>query len=220
MTSQTFQGLPWSRRLLALAALAPAAAAALAQTTATPHEAVHSPPDKSEGTLIIHGAPADTNEALKKALTDLGESPLAAIYEAAGPDVRAFAQHNMVLASPFFEGRVPGSRGNRMAADYIEFYFQKAGLKPAFSRDSKAADGSTVIDFGVSYRQPFSRGNEIKVEEAQASFDLGPEGIVKLKPEQFSVLGSSGSGVVTAPIVLVGYGIAEGQEGYTNYPEG
>jgi hypothetical protein len=174
-------------------------------------------PAQHPATLVV-SSDEDT-AALRKALRDLGESPLAAIYAAAGEDLRSFAQHNMVLADPFFEGRVPGSRGNRMAADYVEFYFQKAHLKPAFAAETKAADGTEVLTPNSSFRQTFARGNEIRVVEAEAEFDLGPGGTITLKPEQFSVLGSSGSGTLTAPIVLVGYGIEQGEDGYTNYPE-
>jgi hypothetical protein len=193
---------------------------ASAQTPANPPNP-SSPPDKSDGAVVIHKSPADTgNTALDKAFADLGESPLAAIYEAAGPDARSFAQHDLLLSDPFFEGRFPGTRGNRLAADYIEYYFRQANLKPAFASDLKAADGSTVLTPNTSYRQTFSQGNEIKVEQADVTFDLGPGGTLRLKPEEFTVLGSSGSGSVTAPIMLLGYGIAGGPEGYTNYPEG
>src|SRR5262249_1010039 len=138
-------------------------ASALAQTPSNPS----SPPDKSDGAVVIHTNPTDTgNTTLDKAIADLGESPLAAIYEAAGSDARSFAQHDLLLPDPFFEGRFPGPRGNKLAADYIEYYFRQANLKPAFASDVKAADGSTVITPNTSYRQTFSQGNEIKVEQA------------------------------------------------------
>ena len=163
-------------------------------------------------------APARESAALSKAIADLGESPLAAIYEAAGPDMRAFAQHDLALSDPFFEGRVPGSHGNRVAADYIQYYFTQAGLLPAFASEAPAADGTPVLTPNTSFRQPFKVGNEIKVQQAEAAFDLGGGGVIRLKEGQdFTVLGMSGSGTLTAPIVLAGYSIAQGQDGYETY---
>ncbi len=171
------------------------------------------------GTLIVSDK-SEGNETLAKAIADLGESPFAALYDAAGADARSFAQHNMTLSNPFFEGRVPGSRRNRVAAEYIEYYFSHAGLQPAFGSEEKAADGTPVITPNTSFRQPFAHGSEMKVHEAIVQFDLGGGGTVQLtQNEQFTVLGSSGSGKVTAPIVLVGYGIVDGPEGYSSFPK-
>src|SRR3954465_11586497 len=96
---------------LALAALLAFAPAVLAQTAA-------------------HEEPARPPAQVQKAMADLGESPIAAILDAAGPgvppslggagpDAREFNDHVTTLANPFFEGRVPGVRGNPLAADYI-----------------------------------------------------------------------------------------------------
>src|SRR3954464_6221762 len=89
-----------------------------------------------------HEDTAPSLAAAQKAIADLGESPIAAILEAAGPDAREFNDHVTTLANPFFEGRVPGVRGNGLAGDYIEWYFERAGLRPAFTSDITAADGS------------------------------------------------------------------------------
>jgi len=84
----------------------------------------------------------DTKAKQAKAVEALGESPLAAVFEAIGPDARQYAQHNITLSNPFMEGRIPGSHGNRVAADYIEFWFKKTPPIPAFPVTAKAADGS------------------------------------------------------------------------------
>jgi hypothetical protein len=69
---------------LALTALLALAPAALAQTAA-------------------HEEPAKPPAQVQKAIADLGESPIAAILEAAGPDAREFNDHVTTLANPFFE---------------------------------------------------------------------------------------------------------------------
>lgn len=149
------------------------------------------------------------------------DSPIAAILEAAGPDAREFNDHVTTLANPFFEGRVPGVRGNTLAADYIEWYFKRAGLKPAFASEIKAADGTAVLDPGTSFRQPFAAGTTINVTTQALRLNLGSFGTIDLKPGvDFTVLGTSGTGKVTGSPVFVGYSIveAEGQE-YTSYPD-
>src|SRR6185295_9632947 len=55
-----------------------------------------------------------------------------ATLESLAPDIAAYRQHITTVANPFFEGRAPGTRGNRLAAEYIEYQLRKAGLEPAF----------------------------------------------------------------------------------------
>ena len=43
--------------------------------------------------------------------------------------------HVRVLASPEYEGRAPGTKGNQLAAQYIAGKFQSIGLKPAGDRE-------------------------------------------------------------------------------------
>lgn len=199
-----------ARVLLAMAAIVPGA---LAQTS--------SPTTMTAATKDKPAATDAGAEVLAKAVADLGESPIAAILDAAGPDVRRYNDHINTLANPFFEGRAPGLRGNRLAAEYIEYWFRQAKLRPAFPTTEKAADGTTVVTNNTSYRQPFQRGTDLKVERQEVTLDLVPGGAITLRPdEDFTVLGTSGSGEVTAPIALVGYGIAEGKDGYTSFPDG
>ncbi len=138
--------------------------------------------------------PAETN--LREALT------------AMGPVAIEWYQHVQTLSNPFFEGRDPGSRGNDLAAEYVEFFMKQAGLEPAF-------DG--VQDPKVkSYRQPFElQGGAPVVETAVVSMN----GNSLKRGDQFEVLGSSGSGNVTAPIVFAGYAIENGQDDYTSFGE-
>ncbi|MCE9619766.1 MAG: M28 family peptidase [Planctomycetes bacterium] len=136
------------------------------------------------------------------------ETDLRAALEAMGPTATEWYQHVQTLSNPFFEGRVPGSRGNDLAAEYIEFFMKQAGLEPAFPNAAGAA--------GKSYRQPFElEGGAPVVETAE----LALNGSALKRQDQFEVMGSSGSGTVTAPLVFAGYAIESGQDGYTSFEE-
>lgn len=150
----------------------------------------------------------------------LGESPVAELLSTLGPDVARYTQHVMTLANPFFEGRAPGTRGNEIAQEYIEFWFRQFGLAPAFSESVsiKAADGTEVVTTVPTFRQPFEVGLEMYVDNAALSMSLGGADPITLAPgRDFSVLGMSGSGELTAPIAFVGYSIVGGLEEYGSY---
>lgn len=159
--------------------------------------------------------------AVDKFLNKLAESPIATVLESAGPDAREFNDHVTTLANPFFEGRVPGVRGNTLAADYIQWYFDRAGLKPAFSTEIRTADGTPVLDPNTSFRQTFEAGTSLKVTAQSVRFALGPGGTIDLKPGvDFSVLGTSGNGKISGNPVFVGYSISENEdENYSSYPD-
>jgi len=136
------------------------------------------------------------------------ETDLRAALTAMGPVAIEWYQHVQTLSNPFFEGRVPGSRGNDLAADYVEFFMKQAGLEPAFPG---VEDAKTK-----SYRQPFElEGGSPKVETAVVSMN----GKTLKRADEFEVLGSSGNGDVTAPLVFAGYAIESGQDGYTSFSE-
>ncbi|MGI9015095.1 MAG: M28 family peptidase [Phycisphaerales bacterium] len=106
---------------------------------------------------------------------DAAEINLPVLFAALGPDATQWYQHVMTLSNSFFEGRAPGTAGNRHAADYIEYYFRTFGLEPAFpeavagSDDAAAADdtdaetppsnGEDVASAWTTYRQPFNAFN-------------------------------------------------------------
>ncbi len=144
--------------------------------------------------------PADPNNP--------AETDLRAALTAMGPVAIEWYQHVQTLSNPFFEGRDPGSRGHDLAADYVEFFMKQAGLEPAFPG---VEDAKTK-----SYRQPFElEGGSPKVETAVVSMN----GKTLKRADEFEVLGSSGNGNVTAPLVFAGYAIEAGQDGYTSFNE-
>ncbi len=140
-----------------------------------------------------------------KAIEDLGESPLAAVFASMTPEAKAFAQHNITLSNPYFEGRFPGTNGNKAAANYIEFNFKKDGLKPAF--DS-------------TYRQPFQQGPETKISNAVVTLHpSGKEDMKLVEGKDFTVLGRSGSGELKGQVTFVGYAIGDGPDNYKGFPQ-
>lgn len=121
--------------------------------------------------------------------------------------LRQYRSHVEFLANPFMEGRGPGTRGNQIAAEYIEAWMRSAGLKPGFA---DAGDGS--------FRQPFIAGTQARRTDSVLS-----SGEAKLTPDvDYAVLGISAAAEVTAPLAFVGYSIPKGgPDGeYSSYPAG
>ncbi|MCL4222500.1 MAG: M28 family peptidase [Phycisphaerales bacterium] len=128
-----------------------------------------------------------------------------------------YNDHLTILASPYMEGRVPGSAGMERAMDYVEYYFRQYGLEPAFPTSTRAADGSEVITPRSSYRQPFPLGGSDKATVQKLSFDVGGKTLILEPGKDFSVTGLGPSGQVSGPMVFVGYSIKEGPDGYQSF---
>ncbi|MFM9994701.1 MAG: M28 family peptidase [Phycisphaerales bacterium] len=168
-------------------------------------------------------APAPRAITAAEAVEALGDSPIAAVLDVLGSDAKAFNAHVITLSNPFFEGRQPGTRGNTLAADYIERYYREAGLAPAFAMTTMAADGAEVLTPNATYRQPFPTGARLdRVTRERVEFVLGDERRELRPRKDFTVLGCTGDGAVTAPVVFVGYSIVAGGEdgSYNSYPPG
>mgnify|MGYP002383023360 CR=1 FL=1 len=97
--------------------------------------------------------------------------------------VRTYRQHVTTLSGAFFEGRAPGTQGNRRAADYVEYYFRKFGLQPAFP--AAPSENPVPAAERVQYRQAF---------EAPAS--LRPGDSTKLKAQQLEYTAKDAGGTV------------------------
>jgi hypothetical protein len=137
------------------------------------------------------------------------EAPIAAALEAASPDVRRFDQHITTLANPFFQGRVPGSRGNEIARQYIEFWFDAFGLERPFTTDAGER----------SFRQPFGIGGRVKIVDQQLTIASPAGDTQTFEPGvDFTITGLGGEGPAEGGAVFVGYGLEEGPDGYTNFP--
>jgi hypothetical protein len=109
------------------------------------------------------------------------------------------------LASDECEGRGISTKGINLAADYIANEFKKAGLKP--------------VSGDQGYFQPFVMKGASKLGSPNRLVLRGPLGQqIELKQGQhFQVLGLSGAGKVTAPLVFVGYGATAKDISYDDY---
>ncbi len=140
------------------------------------------------------------------------QSPLTEQLAALSDHERTYHQHVTTLSSPFFEGRAPGTRGNQLAAEYLEFYFKAAGLKPGIPASVEGGE--------ASFMQPFQAGSEIKAATQRVAFASPNMPPVELKPgTDFNVLGTSGDGSATGTIAFVGYGIQDGPNGYSTFKD-
>ncbi len=109
------------------------------------------------------------------------------------------------LASEECEGRGVDTAGIQKAATYIAAEFTKAGLKPG------GVDGT--------FFQPFTISGAPKLEGKSTLTLKGPLGQeIELKlNDDFQVMGFSGPGKVTAPLVFVGYGVTAPKIDYDDY---
>jgi hypothetical protein len=137
---------------------------------------------------------------------ELPVAPIATALASVSEDVRVFNDHLVTLASPFMEGRLPGTRGMEVAKDYVEFYLRRAGLEPAFPVDGGEA----------SFRQPFPLDGVAELRSQSLSID----GTALAAGEDFTALSLGASGSASGPAVYVGYSIVNGPDEYSSYAEG
>jgi hypothetical protein len=130
---------------------------------------------------------------------------------AADADVQAFNEHLIILASPWMEGRLPGTKGMERAMDYMEDQFKKAGLLPAF----QPSDGSAK-----TYRQPFSLGGKREIVEETIVSKCGGGDTALNVGTDFKLTSLGRSGTAEGELAFVGYGIENGPDGYNSFAEG
>ncbi len=156
---------------------------------------------------IISFAPTE-----KVAHVDAHTINLREVLEDLGPEAMLWYQHVQTLADPFFEGRVPNTRGAEIASEYIAFYLASYGLEPAFPEENGRDTSWT------SYFQPFefaSRAGPRIARVKDPHLTINDHSLVY--GEDFVIFGNSGSGEVSAPLTFVGYGIEEGRDGYSSF---
>lgn len=110
---------------------------------------------------------------------------------------KCLMDHITYLASERLEGRHPGSKGSRLAADYIAGEFRKYGLAPAGNQ-------GYFQDFTILTRS-LGEGNYLILETGE-EFKVKRDFI----PFHFSAVGE-----VCAPIIYMGYGLSS--EAYDHY---
>jgi peptidase M28-like protein/PDZ domain-containing protein len=132
------------------------------------------------------------------------EAPLARALGDLGTDVQRYHEHIVTLASPFLDGRLPGTDGMELAKDYCQYWLSEAGVSPGFRDDSGAS----------SWRQPFPLGASIEMGASSAS-GSGSELTIG---SDFQALSLGSGGIASGTSVWVGYGIEQGPDGYTSFP--
>ncbi|MCH7603627.1 MAG: M28 family peptidase [Planctomycetes bacterium] len=158
---------------------------------------------------IISFAPTE-----KVAHVDAHTINLREVLEDLGPEAMLWYQHVQTLADPFFEGRVPNTRGAEIAGEYIAFYLASYGLEPAFPEENGRDTSWT------SYFQPFEFASRAGPRIARVKDPhLTINDHVLEYGEDFVIFGNSGSGEVSAPLTFVGYGIEEGKDGYSSFDD-
>lgn len=170
------------------------------------------------GVARAQAAAADASSSTKQWIDERGDVDMPAVLEAVGPDVRAYIAHVTTLANPFFEGRSPDTRGNRIAAEYIEFWFKYFGLAPAFPEYDNDGNPIGDPDMWISYRQPFDMPGGMTAVRQELAVAGGGSELAFISGKEFNALGV-GEGEVSGPITFVGYGIASGPEGANHYGE-
>jgi hypothetical protein len=118
------------------------------------------------------------------------------------PDRARMREDLFTLASPGFEGRATGGKGQRLAADLLARRFREAGLQPL-----KAAG------FGgaTPYHWPYALERR-RLEEAGTTLKVGGRAL-KLGTEAFTTRTTPGEGEA----VLVGYGVQAPGSGWDDY---
>ncbi len=119
-------------------------------------------------------------------------------------------QHVEFLADDSLEGRMSGSKGSKLAADYIVEQFTQLNLKPAGEDD------------GFFQAFEFNGGSKVILEQNKfhlsRKFD-GNEELMEFKVEDdFLPFSFSNNGIVEGEVAFVGYGLSEtGDSGYNSY---
>jgi PA domain. len=109
------------------------------------------------------------------------------------------------LTSDECEGRGAQTEGQKKAADYIAAEFKRLGLEPG------GLNGTYFQPFSMRAGRSKLVGNKLVLKGP-----LGQEIELKLG-DQFQVVGMSGNGKVTAPVVFAGYGISDKEANYDDY---
>lgn len=119
-------------------------------------------------------------------------------------------QHVEFLADDALEGRMSGSKGSKLAADYIVENFSQLNLQPAGEED------------GFFQTFEFNAGSKVIVEENKFYLSRKIEGneehLEFNVEEDFLPFSFSNNGIVEGEVAFVGYGLSEtGESGYNSY---
>ncbi|MDZ4831698.1 MAG: M28 family peptidase [Phycisphaerae bacterium] len=129
------------------------------------------------------------------------------VLKALPPESRLYNEHLTILASPWMEGRLPGTKGMERAMDYVEHWYRVIGLEPAAKTEESVP----------SFRQPFALGGRREFHDQHLSARANGAAMEFALGSDFELTGIGGTGEVTGPLAFVGYAIDNGPDGYTTF---
>jgi len=125
---------------------------------------------------------------------------------AGGIDVERYSAHVARLASDEFEGRAPGTRGERLTLNYLVKEFSELGLAPGY---------------GDSYLQPVPMVEMTNEARSELAIEGQGESFALTYPEQMIIgsrrLGNTPHGIEDSELVFVGYGIVAPEYDWNDY---
>ena len=131
------------------------------------------------------------------------DDPASQPVSAAPFDAERYLAHVKYLASDECEGRLPGTPGIELAAEYIAKQFAEAGLKPA------GDDGTWFQSFEVRHGKKLVDADAVlKLVEGKHTWEVRKDWI----PLPFT-----GTEDVQGPLAFAGYGIKAGAYDYDDY---
>ncbi len=123
-----------------------------------------------------------------------------------GVDVDFFATHLQTLSSDAFEGRAPGTRGERLTVNHLVEAFAALGLQAGY---------------GDSFLQPVPMVELTNEERSAIQVVQGDQAIELVYPEQMIInsrrLGIEAHGIEDSELVFVGYGVVAPEYGWDDY---
>ena len=123
-----------------------------------------------------------------------------------GFNLKGYSNDLQTLASDEFEGRAPGSRGERLTVNYLVDQLADAGLQPGF---------------GDSYLQPVPMVELTNQERSSITVDQGGEHYELSYPDEMIIgsrrLGTAFHGVEDSELVFVGYGVVAPEYDWNDY---
>jgi len=150
-------------------------------------------------------------EAAAQAAADETElSPEAGIALASVPgdgiNKARYREYVQTLSSNEFEGRAPGTRGERLTLDYLVGEFAQLGLMPGN---------------GASYLQSVPMVELTNVERSELRLSFADEDLMLTYPEQMIIgsnrLGTDPHSIEDSELVFVGYGVVAPEYDWNDY---
>ncbi|MDT8438083.1 MAG: M28 family peptidase [Wenzhouxiangellaceae bacterium] len=153
----------------------------------------------AEPSVTAAATPEPTPETVSAIPTPVAAAPVAFSQERFATDLKT-------LAADEFEGRAPGSRGERLTVDYLVAELAAAGLEPGF---------------GDSYLQPVPMVELVNEERSSIALNQAGESLQLGYPEQMIIgsrrLGAGPHGVEESELVFVGYGVVAPEYDWNDY---